>query len=682
MKKLIFIYLLIFCTMAFCKTQKIKLDVLNVTYTGEGLLAYSATTDYKYDFQITGVISSSVNKLTIKPVNKSRNSVFINSIYADGPIDSINVTLPPGKDKASCVRNISVDGYVKSIKIIGGDLGASDGKDGILEVDGYLKSLMVKGKKYNVPYTKKTEWWGGNIWSSVIDINGYVKKIMTKGGNICYAYDDSLLGSIFINGDATKITCDGVIVKTNKADSSSKVMFGGAMGAQIYCEDGELKNLRVKGGAIKGSYILCKQVGKVQVIGQKTGADQAQPLFPLTDKGISKVFIETTEESGDYKLSSINSSIVKNGSIKDSIYSIKGDLNNFKVDGDISGGLGNVNNFKVRAGYQGDLKESKAPVITTDVVVTNIGTNATLIVKFNVENNEPGKKTYTRIRYRDLAYNSFISNYNGKVVGEGRWLEADENVSSGMFVWTSPGELKGAYLEPTIISRNDGIPYLFSEITFGIGVDFTNLPPVIKLDPDYNPVSFRIGASICWTCSVYDVNSDDTITLNVSGPQGFDNFVITEYKKRNFSVMAVTNSLVEGTYSDVTFIAKDGSGLESSKIITVNITTNISKSANNLKNKKNGIQLRTTGTIPFPGNIGQINVVGNVLDSLFVAGTKDTTQNDWKTSEYLGKISSVNIKGSAVSNTFVSQKKIAIPKNSNFDFTKNTIWIDGKEGND
>jgi len=342
MKKYIFIYIFAFCVIG--NSQTIKLDVLSVTYTGEGLLTYSATTDYKYDFKITGVVSSSVNRLTIKPVNKSRNSVFINSISSDGPLDSINVTFPPGKDMASCVRNITVNGYTKKIKILGGDLGAGDGKDGKVIIKGFLKSLMVKGKKYNVPNTKLTEWWGGNIWSDIV-VYKYAKKIIAKGGNVCYAFDDSLLGSIVVSGDVTKISVDGVIVKTNR-ESSVKVMFGGAIGSQIKCPGYEIKNLRAKGGAIKGGKIYCRQLGKVQVLGQKSTT--FQPLFPAMDKGISKVLIETTDESGDYKLSSLKNSIVKNGSVRDTIYSVKGDLNTFKVSGEANTVLGNITNFKVR----------------------------------------------------------------------------------------------------------------------------------------------------------------------------------------------------------------------------------------------------------------------------------------------------------------------------------------------
>jgi len=680
MNKFIFIYLLAFCLIG--SSQTIKLDVLNITYTGDGLLTYSATTDYKYDFHITGVISSSVNRLTIKPVNKSRNSVYINSITSDGPIDSINVTFPPGKDRASCVRNISVNGYAKNIKITGGDLGGSDGKDGKVVIYGYLKSLMVRGKKYNVPNSKKSEWWGGNIWADVT-VNGYVKKIIAKGGNISYDYGDSLLGSIIVNGDISKISADGVIVKTNREDKLSKVMFGGAIGSIINCGENELKNLTVKGGAIKGSGIYCRQLRKIKVTGQKAASDQPQPLFPLTDKGISKVFIETAEESGDYKLASLKNSIVKNGTIKDTIYSVKGNLNVFKVTGDAVAGLGNVENFEMRVGYQGELSDSKAPEITTETAVTNIGTNVTLIVKFEVKNMDLGKKTYARIHYRSLAYNAFISNYNGEVYKEGMWWETDADTATGMFVWTSTDDLKGAYLDVTLRARNDGIPYKYSDADFSIGVDFTNLPPVLVLKPSYNPIQFNMNtmSEIVWTCMVFDVNSDDNISLDVSGPQGFDSFVITEYKKRRFSVKATTNNLAVGSYTNITFKATDGTGFEDSETITVNVTTNVPVLQKEQNNSNNGIQIRAAGTIPFPGNIGQINVSGNVNDSLFAAGTKDTTPNDWKTAEYLGKIGNLNIKGTAISNTFISQKKISIPKNSNFDYTKNIIWIDGTEGN-
>ena len=404
-----------------------------------------------------------------------------------------------------------------------------------------------------------------------------------------------------------------------------------------------------------------------------------QPLFPAEDKGISKVLIETSSESGDYKLSSIKNSIVKNGSVRDSLYSVKGDLKVFKISGEANGVLGNVENFKARAGFQGKLSDSKAPEITTECVVTNIGTNANLIVKFVVKNMDPGRKVFTRIHYRDLAYDSFISNYNGEVFKSGSWWETDASVATGMFVWTSNDDLKGAYLDVTLRARNDGVPYRYSDATFGIGVDFTNVPPVLVLEPSYNPRSFNLDtmSDIIWTCQVYDVNSDDDISLEASGPEGFNSFVIAEYKHRCFSVKATTNNLTVGSYSNVTFKAKDGTGLETSKTITVNVITNTSMISAELNCGIDEIRYSDDGTIPFPGNIGQINIIGKASDSLFAAGVKDTIPEDWETAQYLGKIKNLNIKGTAVSNTFVSQKKITISKRPYFDFDKNIIWRDG-----
>ena len=89
--------------------------------------------------------------LTIKATSQSANSIFVDKIIADGALKKIKVTFPPGKDGlASCVRNISVNGYVNNITIINGDLGAPDAHDGQVNISGPIKQILVKGKKNKI----------------------------------------------------------------------------------------------------------------------------------------------------------------------------------------------------------------------------------------------------------------------------------------------------------------------------------------------------------------------------------------------------------------------------------------------------------------------------------------------------------------------------------------------------
>ncbi|MCK5853085.1 hypothetical protein KAH27_08670, partial [bacterium] len=68
---------------------------------------------------------------------------------------------------------------------------------------------------------------------------------------------------------------------------------------------------------------------------------------------------------------------------------------------------------------------------------------------------------------------------------------------------------------------------------------------------------------------------------------------------------------------------------------------------------------------------------GNSSYSDFIAGAEDNPPGDWQDANYIGVIKNIKIKGTAVSNIFVSRKKININKRDDFDFDENDVWISG-----
>ncbi|MCX7005133.1 MAG: hypothetical protein NTV22_17905 [bacterium] len=181
--------MLIVCSCAVLHAgQKIIFQGMTATYSGDGTMTLANPfADYMYTLLISGTTNSSGNigTLTIKPkMANVRNDVFIDTIKSALPLN-VNITFPPGKTKTCYLRNLYINGPSKTIKVIGGDLGASDAEDGRVIVSGELGTLQVGGKKFNVPGTTLTEWWGGNIWSD-ITVYGPSKKIYTSGGDLYY----------------------------------------------------------------------------------------------------------------------------------------------------------------------------------------------------------------------------------------------------------------------------------------------------------------------------------------------------------------------------------------------------------------------------------------------------------------------------------------------------------------
>ncbi|RLD11683.1 MAG: hypothetical protein DRI44_03100, partial [Chlamydiae bacterium] len=234
------------------------------------------------------VTGNSQSQLLIKKKFNDPNTVMIESITADGPMQSIKINFPPGNKRSCFVRNIFVNGFVNNIKIKGGDLGDFAGPDGIVYIKGDVGTLEVKGKKYNVKHSKTTEFWGGNIWADVI-VTGGVKRLTAKGGNIHYDNNGGSLGKLSFGGYVNLLAADGVTIKTDRSDKTSKIIFGGGINSEIDGHDYQIKQIRVKGGTISSSNIKCRQIKKLSVIGQKF--DKPQPIIPAGHQGIIDTYI-------------------------------------------------------------------------------------------------------------------------------------------------------------------------------------------------------------------------------------------------------------------------------------------------------------------------------------------------------------------------------------------------------
>jgi len=551
------------------------IDALKVTYNGLGNMTAGASDsgNYTYKIEITGLssVTNTKNKITdslvIKPTSKSANSIFIDKIFADGALNKIKVTFPPGKDGlASCVRNIEVDGYVNNITIVGGDLGAPDAHDGEVKIAGSVKQILVKGKKHKIKNTKNAEWWGGNIWAD-ISANEGVAKIIAKGGNIFYFPGAVDNGTIDVNGEMKLLASDGVIVKTSE---TVKVMFGGAIKADIFNSKNEIKQIRAKGGRIIDGGIYCRQIRKIFVKGQKA-ADPRPPYSPL-QQGLSKVYFQTTDPDYNYKDCSLKNITIKNGSIFDSLFSVKGDINSVKVSLENSGAGNAITNVIIRAGTDMDLSENDPPTIYPNFFATGVVTETKVVVPFTIDSAQAGETLAVHIHNRGPALDAVISNYYGQTFNADEAWKITTYPESGMFVWITKDYQEDCYSNIIIRVSDDGTPNKYDEMLIYACVTSSNVAPSITLDPADNPriINLLEKTNVSWTVSVFDMNLYDNISLSIENNSPGLLFSNTSWR----SFLVYSTNLSEGIYSNITFTATDDGGLTGSKSVDLYVISN------------------------------------------------------------------------------------------------------------
>jgi len=568
---LIIIYL-INAASCFGGKSEVFLGTAKAVYTGDGYMLATRSHNNTWDIQILGLASSTTtaHNLTISPTEKYASDVFINNITADGSLSAIKVKLPPGTQFANYVRNIFVNGNVNKITLTGADLGAGDGQDGLVKIKGSVKSIIVKGKKYRPFKGADYQWWGGNIWAD-INVSNSFNKILTKGGHIYYDSDGGILGNISAREDAKQILSKGAIVKIKKDDPASKVMFGGGISANVNVGDNKINTIKSKGGIISNGKISCRQLNQLKIIGQKIL--DTRPIMPPEKQGIHKVCAEIGNGSAEsYKKCALKQLIVKNGSIRDSLFSAKGNIKTLKTIGETNNGMGLISNVTARAGYEGSLSKNQKPSITPSTCVTSLHTGVELIIPFIVDSSDSNELLTTRIKYRGPALDSVISNYNGETFfGTNRW-KCSSYPQTGMFVWTSVDDDQGIYSNITVRVRDDSAPNLYDELSIVVSLFASNVAPTISVVPSDSPRIFNLAfeTKLDWNVSVFDLDLSDPLTFSLENDS--IGLVISNIATRTYYVFSTNNSF--GFYSNISFKVTDSFGLTDSETISVHIISN------------------------------------------------------------------------------------------------------------
>ncbi|NLF40269.1 hypothetical protein GX586_12545, partial [bacterium] len=497
---------------AIARTTTLPFENMRAKYRGDGIMTVKPVADNTWQITITGMgTTTDRNSLVIAPVNKNRNTVAINAIIGDGSFGTISVRFPPGQECAGYVRNISVNGSVKTLTISGGDLGASDGLDGVVSIGGYVKTLTVKGRKYNVPYTKLTEYWGGNVWADLM-VRHHLRKCVVKGGNLFYDMAGGVLGSLTSIGPVKLISVAGATVVTNRGDSASKVFTGGAINANITASGYPVGTIKANGAAITAGSIVCQSLKQLAVLGRNPPGP-----FYLDEQrqGVFNVLLQTPESPLSYLDCGIRTISAKNASVRDTLVSAKGTISTIKTTGDAMPGVGMISNAVFRAGFVGSLSQNTAPAIIPATYVTSTAARIPLVVPFVATSGNTNETLTVYLRNRGMALNSFISNHAGAVFsGTNRWM--GHSPMSGMFVWTSADYNQGSNSNITVRVRDDGTPNLSADLTMIVSVWSSNVAPQLTLTPSNTTriVSLMDTNQVSWTAEVFDLNPDDTISFS------------------------------------------------------------------------------------------------------------------------------------------------------------------------
>ena len=572
MKKFIFILIILLVlevNLTFAKPG--TFENLNVFYSGAGKAEITNVYKDVWEINITGMnvftnTSSGKNRLTINPQSGQKNNptaIFINKITTDGSLESLTIKFPPWFNGAgSFLRNLEVNGYVKKIMIQGGDLGSTVDRDGKVYIKDYVNSLIVKGKKYKNKDKNRTEWYGGNIWAD-IEIGSYAKKIMVQGGNIHLDKNGSTLGSIKLGGDIKQIIAKGVKVKET---NTLFKLYGGGIGSYIYSEN-EIKSILAKGGAYIGGKVNCRQILNLKIIGQKEpGNTNLTFQTYLPEQGIINAQFEIHNYNENSTIKNVS---VKNGIIRNSLFSAYEDIKSIKVAGEVDDffGKGNIENTVIRSGFIGDLSTNLPPEINPSIAITYLPESGSLVIPFSVESENTAEILSARIQYKGEAFSSIISNYSGQVFSGTNVLRGSSPLY-GMFVWDSPFKCSNIVIR----AYDNGSPNKYSDLNLLIGYATNNAVPEITITPSDNPryINLLKTNDFSWDVSLYDANIEENLIFAIEDDTlGLS---MTPLSARDYTVSA--ENVTEGTYPDILFKVTDEKGLEASKRITV-IVTNI-----------------------------------------------------------------------------------------------------------
>ena len=350
-------------------------------------------------------------------------------------------------------------------------------------------------------------------------------------------------------------------------------MFGGGISANVNVGDNKINIIKSKGGIISNGKISCRQLKQLKIIGQKVS--DPRPVISPENQGLHKICIEAGNGSSEsYKNCAIKQLIVKNGSIRDSLFSAKGDIKTFKTVGEIGSGMGKISNIIVRAGFEGSLSINQKPSIFPSICVTSLHTGTELIIPFVVDSSDSNEILTTRIKYRDSALSSVISNYNGETFfGTNRW-KISGYPQTGMFVWTTVDEDQGISPDIIVRVRDNSTPNLFDELSIVVSLFASNVVPTISVAPSDSPRIFNLAyeSLLDWKVTIFDLDFSDSLTFSLSNDSM--GLVISNTADRLYNVYSTNNTI--GFYSNIVFKVTDSIGLTDSEIISVNIISNFS----------------------------------------------------------------------------------------------------------
>ncbi|MCX7847062.1 MAG: hypothetical protein N2595_03390 [bacterium] len=670
--------------------NRLEFQGMTATYSGEGrVLLGRMAGDFMYTLIITGSTNAEAKAgtLTIAPREKgARNRVFIDTIYSMTELSGIRVTMPPGREHACYVRNIYVRGDVGRIDIVGGDLGASDMRDGQVVIAGALGEVRVQGRSYVLGGSN--EWWGGNIWADIY-ANGNMKGITVYGGSVYYHPFSDMVGTIDINGNLDRLVVQSYV------DKRAGRIQGGAMRGHVVVNNGVLKQWTVLGGRVEGVALECLRVEKLSLRGQKVGGPQ-----PGYGEGMFRSYVEAADVGGDGQYSELKSVTVQDAVIRDSLFGIKGDIKAVKVTASADQVGPAVSNVVMRAGYAGDLaKGNKAPELAPSSVVTNVYGGNTIVVPFLVKGGNTGDVLGVRLHFRDRAIKAFLSNHVGQVFyGSSTWIVTSYPVT-GMFVWSTTVDDNGWCSNIIIRVHNHGTPYRYYDMYIVANVSTTVVPVTLVLTPSANPRTFNkdVEPFLDWVLTVANPWQHGAITYGLSGPAAVQlGLQVTNLDSQTGYAFTTKplSAIPVGVYSNLIFSADNGTYRDEKNVTLIVVTggamrVQIGEARGAGREERRGQEQVAAregwvneGDIPFQWegafnrDIGKVSVVGDVRDSMFVAGTADVPANDWANADYLGRLGSVKISGAAVSNTFVSVRKISFGKL--FDYVRNFVWVNGE----
>ena len=651
------------------------------SYSGTGRLTVERTdASYVYTLKIVGVQYGSPGNLTIRAVNSSiPNDVWIDSIQCDGDLGTLHATFPPGKTCACYVRSITVAGSVGTIQIDGGDLGASDARDGKVQISGSLGTLSLNGKSHKVPDTTLVEWWGGNCWAD-ISVGGSVTKITTKGGNFYYDIGGGILGTMTVGGSLGQFYALGVTVKTNSSDHTSAIFRGGCINANIAVgNESAIQEIRSQGGIIIGGKISCTQLQKLSVYGQKAGA----PMYvPAVSQGVFCTYVETVGALSNSLPPDIVSITMKNGNIRDSLFAVNGKIGTVNLTGDPTSGL--LSNVVMRSGFGGDLSQNSTPYLYPSSISTTVfaGTSVTYPFRFNDDSNQ---ELTVRIHYRDRALDAFLSNDYGQVfAGTNVWRVMPTTAAiTGYFVWVSTTNTMVTASNIVVRVRDNGTPNKYGDLNLLVNAISNVVPVTLVVNPPDTPRTNAVSATqpTLWTLSVDHPLEQGPITYQVSGLAAFQlGIVISNAPPDVYAFTAL--SKLAGTYTGIVFSANNGFFTDT-KVITLVLTGSIvaACSADAIPSPPPSSRAATAAPDAstedtFVGDIGKIATVGNAYGCLF-ASAVSSPSHVWTNVLPFSSIKSLKIAGVALSNTFVTRKKINISNADMFDFIGNFIWVGG-----